>query len=310
VTALTKRPPPPTLSESDARTLTDALKADALALQDRALDLYERGAHHALGYSSWGAYWEAEFGGGKAYGYRQVEAGRIRKTLATAESPIGDWKPNEAQARELARLNDAQAQRNAWTEAVGLAQAGNGKVTAADVRRAVAKRRPSSPPKQPERAPEPEPSRQPEPSPPKPPAEEAAALASCARRFAGLAGELDLAAACAEAADRDREGWRADWASLRDRLDELLERSAAGQTPVAAAGAREPVDRELADAQRAVRHAFERLPRDVQRDLDLSDEALETEINEAFRDGDLERARAGIRAWRTWHLDQIERAAK
>lgn len=249
----------PTLTERDARALTDALKADARALQDKALDLYERGAHRALGYSSWGAYWGAEFGGGKAYGYRMVEAARVRKTLAQAESPIGDWEPNEAQARELARLDDEQAQRNAWAEAVGWAQKEGRRVTATDVRRAVAGRRPSKHPQRPPRppTPEPEPQRQPEPAPaeevpaapgprarptggtsangrspvpespppPKSPAVEVAALAVYGRRLVEMAARLDIEGAAQESDEAEVDAWRATWTELRDRADELLERS-------------------------------------------------------------------------------------
>ncbi len=57
------------LSATDARTLTDQVKADAQALWAKLLDLYVGGAHLVLDYSSWGGYCAAEFGmsDGRAY---------------------------------------------------------------------------------------------------------------------------------------------------------------------------------------------------------------------------------------------------
>lgn len=60
------------------------------------------GAHLALGYSSWGTYFKAEFGGEKAQAYRVLHAGRVAEAL---ESPNGDsTRVTESQARELAPL--------------------------------------------------------------------------------------------------------------------------------------------------------------------------------------------------------------
>jgi hypothetical protein len=69
------------LTEAEARTLTDAIKADAEALWRKCLEAYQRGAHTALGYASWGAYWEAEFGQSGRTGYRLLEAARVVEAL-------------------------------------------------------------------------------------------------------------------------------------------------------------------------------------------------------------------------------------
>jgi hypothetical protein len=57
--------------------LTEEVKADAAALWAKLLELYEGGAHKVLGYSSWGAYYEAEFGASKSDGYRLLDAARV-----------------------------------------------------------------------------------------------------------------------------------------------------------------------------------------------------------------------------------------
>jgi hypothetical protein len=49
-----------------ARALTDEVTQDAAALWAKLLRLYEGEAHIALGYSSWGAYYEKEFQSSKS----------------------------------------------------------------------------------------------------------------------------------------------------------------------------------------------------------------------------------------------------
>ena len=69
------------LATAEARILTDNIKARAEELWHLLLHAYERGAHTALGYSSWGAYYEAEFGGKKSQAYRLLDSGRVVKAL-------------------------------------------------------------------------------------------------------------------------------------------------------------------------------------------------------------------------------------
>jgi VRR-NUC domain len=86
----------PVLGPSEARRLTDEIKRDAEALWGRLVELYDGGAHTALGYSSWQAYCETEFGFGRSHAYRLLDAGRVAASIPQ----LG----NEAQARELAPL--------------------------------------------------------------------------------------------------------------------------------------------------------------------------------------------------------------
>lgn len=125
----------PSLSVDEARSLTDEVKNDAERLWRKLVELYEGGAHLALGYAAWGSYFEAEFGQSKSHGYRMLEAARVASVLP--HSPLGE-RPTERQARELAPLlGDADQLRDAWQEANK-----NGQATAATVREAVERRLP------------------------------------------------------------------------------------------------------------------------------------------------------------------------
>jgi hypothetical protein len=122
------------LTADEARALTDQVKADAAALWVKLLRLYEGGAHMALGYSSWGAYYEAEFGHSARTGKRLLEAARNVDALGDTRVP-----PTQNAARELTPLRaDPEALRNAWEEAVDEYS----EPTAKQVRKAVARRRP------------------------------------------------------------------------------------------------------------------------------------------------------------------------
>jgi hypothetical protein len=116
------------LAPAEARALTDEVKHDLGALREKLLRLYEGEAHLALGYSSWRAYWEAEFETHWRTGYRELEAARVDRA-------IGPWANGplpERQARELVPLLDDEAELiAAWRELK--AQRG-GDVTARDVR--------------------------------------------------------------------------------------------------------------------------------------------------------------------------------
>jgi hypothetical protein len=128
-----------TIGRSEARELTDKIKARSEELWDLLLEAYERKAHKALGYTSWGEYFGAEFGGGKSQAYRVLEAGRVVRVIAD-HSPIGE-RPTESQARELAPLakEDPEAAAEAWSEA--LEKHGHD-VTASDIREIVSTKTP------------------------------------------------------------------------------------------------------------------------------------------------------------------------
>lgn len=118
-----------TLSRDEARSLTDEVKQDAERLWRKLVELYDGGAHLALGYTSWGAYFKTEFGQSERHGYRLLEAGRA---LEVVSDP---WvtPANERVARELAPLlDDPETLREVWVEA-----SANGAPTAARVREVV-----------------------------------------------------------------------------------------------------------------------------------------------------------------------------
>lgn len=125
------------LSPAAARALTDEVKRDAEALWGKLLDLYEGGAHLALGYRSWGDYFETEFGQSRTRGYEILAAGRVVESVRH-----GGLEPptNERQARELVPLLDRPDDlREAWADANWQT---NGAPTAATVRDVVRERLP------------------------------------------------------------------------------------------------------------------------------------------------------------------------
>jgi len=124
------------LTPAAARSLTKRIRDSASQLWADLLRAYEGGAHTALGYSSWGAYYEAEFGGSDATGYRLLQSARVMGQL-----PIGSPRPSsEAVARELApvlREHPAAQVEQVWGEVV---EQHGAKPTAAQVRETVSKR--------------------------------------------------------------------------------------------------------------------------------------------------------------------------
>jgi VRR-NUC domain len=120
----------PILGSSEARRLTDQVKRDAEALWRKLVELHEGGAHTALGYSSWGEYFEVEFGQSGRRGEQLLRAGRVLNEIA----PANHGSLNERQARELAPLLDDPKQlRETWAEV----RENHSEPTAADVRGAV-----------------------------------------------------------------------------------------------------------------------------------------------------------------------------
>jgi hypothetical protein len=100
---------------STARALTDEVKADAAALWAKLLDLYERGVHTTLGYSSWGRYYEAEFGQSARRGEQLVAAGRVVREIESTNN----CSLTESVARELVPLKDDTAKlREVWGRVV------------------------------------------------------------------------------------------------------------------------------------------------------------------------------------------------
>jgi hypothetical protein len=120
---------PPALSQDEARRLTDEVREDVRTLWAKVLDLYERGAHLALDYPNWGAYWEAEFGQSGGRGEQLVRAGRVARALGEAELPL---PTNDLVARQLTPVlrRDPDKLAEVWTQAI---EASDGKPTARQV---------------------------------------------------------------------------------------------------------------------------------------------------------------------------------
>lgn len=107
----------PTLTIGAARLLTDEVKADAAELWAKLLTLYEGEAHLALGYSSWGAYYEAEFGQSRGHGYMLLRTAEVREIAASVPGHTGPGSVKVA--RELAPLrSEPERLREAWSDAV------------------------------------------------------------------------------------------------------------------------------------------------------------------------------------------------
>jgi hypothetical protein len=123
----------PALTQDEARRLTDEVREDVRTLWAKVLDLYERGAHLALDYPNWGAYWEAEFGQSRGRGEQLVRAGRVTRELERASLPL---PTNDLVARQLAPLlrSNAEALPDIWSQAV---EASDGNPTARQVRELV-----------------------------------------------------------------------------------------------------------------------------------------------------------------------------
>jgi hypothetical protein len=129
----------PLLGPDEARSLTDRIKVRSEELWHLLLEAYEGGAHTALGYSSWGAYFEDEFGGSSRHGYRLLDAGRVAKAMESSDRAVTHRIPTEFEARELAPIakQDPEEAAELWVDVVEEArQTGEG-VTAEKVRAKV-----------------------------------------------------------------------------------------------------------------------------------------------------------------------------
>jgi hypothetical protein len=110
-----------TLSQTEARHLTDEVKADAQRLWAKLLSLYEGGAHTALGYTSWADYCEREFHMSQGRAYQLLRAARVVNQCTLVHSPqvTSQVPESERLVRELAPLlSTPQAIDEAWNEAV------------------------------------------------------------------------------------------------------------------------------------------------------------------------------------------------
>lgn len=110
-----------TISKTEAQELTDNIKEMSEELWHMLLDAYERGVHIALGYTTWGAYFEAEFGQSGRHGQRLLAAARVARIIeGSNDQMVVEQKPNEFQSRELSSLirDNPEAVAEAWQEVI------------------------------------------------------------------------------------------------------------------------------------------------------------------------------------------------
>lgn len=134
------------LSETQARTLTEEIKGRAEELWGRLLEAYEGGAHLALGYSSWGEYFEAELGGDKSRAYQLIDAGRVVQAIEDHSTIVE--RPTEGQARALRSVVKESPEEAAelWGDVVEESNHMGQPVTAAAVKEKVEERKAPPPP--------------------------------------------------------------------------------------------------------------------------------------------------------------------
>lgn len=120
----------PMMDQAEARATVDAIKGHMDSARKLLLDLEEREGWKALGYASWRACAQAEFGQSSAQVYRLLTAAKIEQAI---DSPIGE-NP-ESHLRPLVTLDTPEQQKAALDRATELA--GDRPRTAKDVQAAV-----------------------------------------------------------------------------------------------------------------------------------------------------------------------------
>ena len=122
------------LSMAAARSLTDEVRHDVVALWAKLLRLYEGEAHKALGYTSWAEYCAEEFDIGKSRAYQMLDAARVVE--AFSGSTMVEPPESERVARELGPVlrDDPEQVPQVWANVIELH---GSKPTAAQVREVV-----------------------------------------------------------------------------------------------------------------------------------------------------------------------------
>lgn len=92
------------LAEKDARALTERIRASTNELGQLLLEAKEGEAYKALGYSTWGAYIEAEFDFKRSRSYQLLTQAKVNRTLETSGSPV---RVTESEARSVSTNVDA-----------------------------------------------------------------------------------------------------------------------------------------------------------------------------------------------------------
>jgi len=121
------------MTHEEARDKTDKIKNNISDTRYLLLEIQDREGWKALGYDSWRAYGQDEFGYSQSRIYQLVEAAKVEKNISTIVekgTPI-----QEGQLRPLTKLATAEAQREAWETVVETAP--EGKITAYHVSKVV-----------------------------------------------------------------------------------------------------------------------------------------------------------------------------
>jgi hypothetical protein len=116
----------PMMDANEARAIVTSIKTRIDLARGELLELHDREGWRALGYKSWQACAQAEFGGSAAQMFRLLSAAQIERAI---DSPIGEYP--ESHLREVAKLDTPAQQRQALSQAAART---NGQPTAKDVR--------------------------------------------------------------------------------------------------------------------------------------------------------------------------------
>jgi hypothetical protein len=137
-----------TIDVDEARRRTDEVRGHAESLWREMVELYEMGAHLALGYESWQDYAETEFGMNRQVAQQLLDAGRVNRAVLESAQPLAAQIPNEKVARVMAPLlppAHAKSGRDGSNEQVAQAwqtvvkEAGEEPITASFAKRVLVK---------------------------------------------------------------------------------------------------------------------------------------------------------------------------
>lgn len=122
------------LTADEARALTTEIQQSAERTHALLLRAHEGEAWAALGYDSWRDYATTEFSMSQSRAYQLLDQARVVRAIESASDSTNVELPNEAQARELARVPEAE-RTEVWRQTV---ERTDGRPTAAAVRETYA----------------------------------------------------------------------------------------------------------------------------------------------------------------------------
>jgi hypothetical protein len=122
------------LTADEARTLTTEIQQSAERTHALLLRAHEGEAWAALGYASWRDYATAEFNMSQSRAYQLLDQARVVRAIEATSDSTNVELPNEAQARELARVPESE-RTEVWLQTV---ERTTGRPTAAAVRETYA----------------------------------------------------------------------------------------------------------------------------------------------------------------------------